>query len=45
MIVIYTHIKAWLKKPGYPEGIATATGSAKLTYLQSEMRTISYNLK
>ena len=45
MIVIYTHIKAWIKKPGYPEGIATATGSNKLTFAQSEMRAISYNLK
>lgn len=43
--VAYTHYKACVTEPGYPERIATAVGHLKMNFEKNDLRGMSYCLK
>jgi hypothetical protein len=43
--LIYTHLKAWVTEPGYPERVATATGQNKMNFDKNDLKSMSNNLK
>ena len=39
--LIYTHLKAWVTEPGYPERVATATGQNKMNFDKNDLNLIN----